>query len=251
MSTAFTPRLGQHLESLIWKCLDPSKATDVYEVMALLSMHEISDLFVEVPDKLLCRPFTQDKMAFLLALFGKHLIPLKSHLAAQGLLDAIEDDEQLAACLLLTTARIEDQRAMTVLRKAVVDDGCHSAMVSMIFHEIFRHANFCRNRYPHNRDFDKRCGHPINWERQNLLDSKLWKWAECEKKKGNWKGEWVEINLKRLNRDDKPVSAEKYCELSEVEFRLLKMGRWDELPQDEHREQMLDSYRPQYGRDSR
>jgi hypothetical protein len=251
MSTVFTSKLGRHLESLIWKCLDPSTATDVYEVMALLSMREPSDLFVGIPDKLLCRPFTQDKMAFLIAVFEKNLDPGKSHLAAQGLLEAIEDNEQLVACLLMTAARIEDPRAMTVLRKAVVDGGCHSAMVSMIFQEIFRHANFCQNAYPRNRELDKRCGHPINWEQQDLLDPKLWKWAECEKKKGNWKGEWVEINLERLNRDRKPVSAEKYCEISEKELRLLKMGLWDEPLQNEHRNRMIDSYRPQYDRDSR
>lgn len=226
MTTIFSSKLGQHLESLIWKCLDPSKATEVYEVLALLSMRETSDLFAGVPDKLLCRPFTQDKIAFLVAVFERRMEPGKSHLAVQALLDAIEDDELLAACLLMTAARIEDQRAMTVLRKAVVDNGCHSAMVSMIFHEISRHANGCLNPYSSNLALDKRCRHPINWEQQDLLDPKLWEWAEQERKKGNWKGEWVEINLKRLNRNQKPVSAEKYCDLSEKELKLLKKGRW-------------------------
>ena len=227
MTTAFTSKLGRHLESLIWKRLDPSKATQVYEVLALLSMRESSDLFVGVPDKLLCRPFTQDKTAFLVAVFEKSLDPGKSHLAAQGLLDAIEDDEQLVACLLMTRARIEDPRAMTVLQRAVIDHGCNSAMVSTIFQEIYYHANVCLKRYSRNHRLAKRCRHPISWEQEDLLDPKLWEWAEQERKKDNWKGEWVEINLKRLNRDKKPVSAEKYCDMSEKELKLLRTGRWE------------------------
>jgi hypothetical protein len=224
MITVFTSKLGRHLESLIWKHLDLSKAMEVYEVLALLSMRETSDLFAGVPDKLLRRPFTQDKMAFLVAVFERRMEPGKSHLAAQCLLDAIEDNEQLVTCVLMTAARIEDPRAMTVLRKAVVDAGCHSTMVSMIFDEIFRHSSSCLYSYSRNRELDKRCRHPINWERQDLLDPKLWEWAEQERKKGNWKGEWVEINLERLNRDKKPVSAEKYCNMSEKELKLLKKG---------------------------
>jgi hypothetical protein len=223
ISTPFTSELGQYLESLIWKCLDPSTAREVYEVMALLSAENFSTLLAIVPDKLLCRPFTQHRMAFLVTVFRRHLDPGKSPLAAQGLLDAIEDNEQLVVCLLMTKARIEDPKTTTVLRRAVIDDGCHSAMVSMIFQEIFHHTNFCLNRYSHNHN-SERCGHPINWEQQVLLDPKLWKWAEHEKEKGNWKGEWVEINLKRVSRGQKPVAAEKYCEMSEKELRLLKTG---------------------------
>lgn len=228
LTTSFTSKLGRNLESLIWKCLGPSKATEVYEVLALFSMRESSDLFVGVPDKLLCRPFNQDKMAFLVAVLEKHLEPGKSHLVAQGLLDAIEDNELLMACLLITAARVEDPRAMTVLQKAVIDHDCNSAMVSMIFQEIFRHFNFCLNSPPFTLEWEKVCRHPINWEEQNLLDPKLWKWAEQERKKGNWKGEWVEINLKRLSRNKRPVSAEKYCNMSEKELKLLRMGRWHE-----------------------
>ena len=250
MYTAFTSQMGSDLESLIWKSLDPSTATEVYEVRALLSTKATGNLFnFGVPEKFFRRPFTQDKMAFLVAVFEWWpLSPRKLHLAAQGLLDAIEDNEYLVACLLMNTARIEDSRAMNVLQKAVVDHGCRSEMVSMILKEIFNHDKFCLPSYSPNRIPDKICGHPIKWERQDLLDPKLWKWAEQEKKKGNWKGEWVEINLKRLNRGKKPVSAKTYCEISEKELRLLKMGVWDEKHEDKREEWRMESDRARYDR---
>lgn len=160
-----------------------------------------------IPDKLLKRPFTPDKVDFLHTLLCVGRLDIATPaLATTALHDAIRDEEYHLVWTLLTVANVDDTDVGDLLHTAIVDADCAPTMVFMIMDEWSRHARDCRGH----------CGHPAMWEAEtDLLDKILWNWADRQRKQKNWRGGWVETNLSRLGAQLRPVAPEHFLTVDE------------------------------------
>lgn len=179
--------------------------------------------FSKIPDKLLIPPFTPDKIDLLhFLLCVVELEFATPTLTTNAIKTAIRTKEYHLLWILLNYARNEDATFEELLRTAVLDGDCDATTVQMLMDEWISHQQDCCVCSIHNwsdsscfncrtRKCNDDCGHPVDWNYDSdLLDKALWNWADYEKKKNNWKGEWLEMNLTRLCRWDWVVPAKEY-----------------------------------------
>lgn len=162
---------------------------------ALWCAPSISKMNAEVPDKLLEAPFTPDKailLHLLLHRFGFDLgMPARANLAVEAAI--LRNAHQLAWILIACMKYTPDFNQL--LHVAVVEAGCDPLMVYMIL--AWHHYLAAGDDAP-NTD-------------QPLLKPTVWNWAERERENKNWKGEWLEMSLKRARFvRRRPISPEVY-----------------------------------------
>jgi hypothetical protein len=173
---------------------------------AIWCTRAIPRIETEVPDKLLKAPFTPDKAILLhLLLHGFRFRlgrPNRTKLAIRAAI--LENAHQLAWILMkiMQTTLDFDQ----LLHIAVVEAGCDPLMVYMIF--ALHHARIAASD-----------GLLTD---QPLLRPAIWNWAEQESMKGNWKGEWLELSLKRASFVRwGPISSDVYLATDPKQRRTL------------------------------
>ncbi|GAB7352599.1 hypothetical protein MBLNU459_g2979t1 [Dothideomycetes sp. NU459] len=142
---------------------------------------------VQVPQKLLQAPWTQDKTAFLYYLIWNNVgvdweHSSRGEIATQGLQQAIQARSRQAVASLLSPL-VGVVPTAAAIRAAVVDHGCDQTLVFCLLNAALRAHVVSRAEARLLTDFSFR-------------DPSLWSWAGRMRSAGNRKGAWLTAALK-------------------------------------------------------